>query len=155
MHGSVSRGLTQSRWTAACTGAPDVDLNALNNSMAQDAVICPSWQSNTSHQSAYGPLFAFPASKLHAACPNIVQSMTHTCTTLEDGSLAVRNFWSTNTLDSITGQPVARLMLDINLQDTLGQSVTAGMQCAQVRQPVKDNSSQQHVCGYAEQCPSR
>ena len=145
MHGCASWGPNHQAWTAMCTGAPDVALDALNNSMAQGTVTCPSWQSESSCQSAYGPLFAFPASKLHAACPNTTQSMTHTCTTSEDGRPAVSNFWSTNTLDSATGQPVAKLMLDISLQDTLGQSVTAGLEVTNFHAPYNDSICNDYV----------
>ena len=45
----------------------------------------------------------------------------------------ISDFWSTNTLDNITGQPVAKLMLDVSLQDDLGQNVVSGQFCTSLR----------------------
>ena len=91
---------------------------------------CPLWQSHAASMQSYGPIFAFPATQLQTACPQTVDAAMHyTCRNVQDGQAMISDFWSTNTLDNITGQSVAKLMLGVSLQDDLGQNVVAGQIC--------------------------
>ena len=45
--------------------------------------------------------------------------------TIGDNGLSIDDFWSTNMLDG-AGQPIASLILNVRVQDDLGQSIGAG-----------------------------
>ena len=83
------------------------------------------WQTAQNSKTGYGPIFAFPASTLQVTCPDVTVHLPYTCNSDKDHGTSVSSFWSTTTLDT-SGQPVAKLMLVVGLQDELGQTVVAG-----------------------------
>ena len=73
-------------------------------------MICPSWHNNGNSARGYGPIFAFPAAKLAVGCSSATTSYTCSHSSATSTKLVVKDFLSTNEVDS-EGRPESSLEL--------------------------------------------
>ena len=102
--------------------------------------VCPFWNTASNVSPGYGNVLAFPSKSMHAQCGKAPAYDTgYNCSSSysdsdlvydsnsNSASTTITNFWSTSLVSAYDGQPVASLMLDVSVEDDLGQQVAKGM----------------------------
>lgn len=99
-----------------------------SDSISSDMSICNSWIEGQNYSPSYGSVLALPASKVRVSCGASTENEPpYRCSSSPDAFTAnVTDFWSTSQLDS-SGVAVSRLVLEVGVQDDLGQTVTKGV----------------------------
>lgn len=89
--------------------------------------MCDSWTEGQNLSPGYGNNVALPARQVRVSCGTPHGSKPqYNCSSSPDAvNTNITDFWSTNTLDD-SGVALARLVLQVGVQDDLGQVVTAG-----------------------------
>ena len=91
--------------------------------------LCPAWTSNRNTAGGYGAVLAYPAASLALACKPS-PAMPYLCSEMlgvdAPFRISIQNFRSTNDVDAVTGDAIARLSLDVQLQDQAGQMMQMG-----------------------------
>ena len=103
--------------------------NASASTAAALPTLCPEWLSANNTAASYGNIIAYPAARLAIECAPYAQN-GYTCeqpaAEASAHGLLIDNFWSTNAMDAMIDQPVARLMLNVALLDMADQTILMG-----------------------------
>lgn len=137
---------TDKYWSSYAFTDTTVLPDLLNNSVLRSQLpeSCPTWDSSGNVAASYGPVIAYPASRLQAQCRTASvdqQSNVYTC--VEDPvtqQLVIGNFWSTTAVNESTTVPVSHVLVDVFVLDDMNQTVSIGESskglCMQRVQPV-------------------
>ncbi|KAL3153693.1 hypothetical protein ABBQ32_013292 [Trebouxia sp. C0010 RCD-2024] len=98
-----------------------------SDSLSTDVSICDSWIEGQNYSPRYGSVLALPAKQVRVSCAASTGNETqYSCSSSPDAFTAnITDFWSTSQLDS-SGVALSRLVLEVGVQDDLGQTVTKG-----------------------------
>lgn len=102
-----------------------------SDSLSTDVSICDSWIEGQNYSPRYGSVLALPAKQVRVSCAASTGNETqYSCSSSPDAFTAnITDFWSTSQLDS-SGVALSRLVLEVGVQDDLGQTVTKGVPCS-------------------------
>ena len=106
------------------------DLLNMNVRRSQLPESCPTWNASGNIAGSYGPVIAYPASRLQAQCRAATvdqQSNVYTCE--EDPvtqQLVISNFWSTTAVNESTNVPLSHVLVDVLVLDDMNQTVSIG-----------------------------